>query len=288
MASITFVDAVAAAVEFLSRPLATSCAAVTLARLQKELQIQLLKHFAPRSLGGGSRRGLLFTPSTPPRPVRDACVAAGLPVTWSSWFARLVGGAEFELFVGAAAVTITPSGSMSVTLWTPKPKFEDVLLVSDEADDDDLFAAIEAQRHQQWLSSTLAAFPRVPGQLAVPAQSAFRGHSRSASFSSIASTSSIASSSTASGASFSSVDTASSRSSSPAASPVCDSAAPLPEVYVDRSKTEIARYDGGKTNVLTGGVMLGAKPAAPKPAAPMLAPTQRAPAPATWWRSPRA
>lgn len=31
-------------------------------------------------------------------------------------------------------------------------------------------------------------------------------------------------------------------------------------VFIDTSKTEVTPYDGGKTTVLTGGVMLGAPP----------------------------
>jgi protein Tob/BTG len=42
------------------------------------------------------------------------------------------------------------------------------------------------------------------------------------------------------------------------------SRARVPEVFIDASKKEVTNYDGGKTTVLTGGVMLGAsKPAKP-------------------------
>jgi len=56
-------------------------------------------------------------------------------------------------------------------------------------------------------------------------------------------------------------------------------------VFVDTSKTEVTPYDGGKTTVLTGGVMLGGAPKAGKP-------KYKASSPATTssngWRSIRA
>ncbi|KII93406.1 hypothetical protein PLICRDRAFT_35611 [Plicaturopsis crispa FD-325 SS-3] len=58
-------------------------------------------------------------------------------------------------------------------------------------------------------------------------------------------------------------------------------------VFVDTSKNVVTPYDGGKTTVLTGGVMLGAKakPAAPKPVAPKAPAARFAPvASATSWR----
>jgi hypothetical protein len=54
-------------------------------------------------------------------------------------------------------------------------------------------------------------------------------------------------------------------------------------VFVDTSKNEVTPYDGGKTTVLTGGVMLGGgpKPKAKKAAPPIIqTPTS--------WRSSRA
>jgi hypothetical protein len=53
-------------------------------------------------------------------------------------------------------------------------------------------------------------------------------------------------------------------------------------VFVDTTKTEVTPYDGGKTTVLTGGVMLGGGPkTAPKPKATTNAAS-------TTWRSVRA
>ena len=55
-------------------------------------------------------------------------------------------------------------------------------------------------------------------------------------------------------------------------------------VFVDTSRTEVTNYDGGKTTVLTGGVMLGAARVGPasKPIA------SKASSTGFGWRSPRA
>ena len=93
------------------------------------------------------------------------------------------------------------------------------------------------------------------------------------------------SSSSSSGYTFSSVESGSSYSSSSTVSQTSCAAASTDErpkvklsrrerarqarVFVDTTKTAVTNYDGGKTTVLTGGVMLGgaAKPkAAPAPA----------------------
>ena len=60
-------------------------------------------------------------------------------------------------------------------------------------------------------------------------------------------------------------------------------------MFVDATKKEVTPYDGGKTTVLTGGVMLGggkAKPAPVLAAAP--APKKASPSSSSSWRSLRA
>ncbi|KAF8591967.1 hypothetical protein K439DRAFT_1643936 [Ramaria rubella] len=65
-------------------------------------------------------------------------------------------------------------------------------------------------------------------------------------------------------------------------------------VHIDATKTEVTPYDGGKTTVLTGGVMLGMKagaaiPATPAtPATPRFAATLQAASRKTIWRNPAA
>jgi hypothetical protein len=43
-------------------------------------------------------------------------------------------------------------------------------------------------------------------------------------------------------------------------------------IYVDSSKNQVTPYEGGKTTVLTGGVMLGAAPTLKVPARPVQVP----------------
>ncbi len=57
-------------------------------------------------------------------------------------------------------------------------------------------------------------------------------------------------------------------------------------MYVDVSRTEVTNYDGGKTTVLTGGVMLGQRAPVRPAAAPLAQKAQGAPAGS--WRSLRA
>lgn len=142
------------------------------------------------------------------------------------------------------------------------------------------------------------ALPPVPSvpqnlyQLQIPSQSSHQraafGHSRSSSRSSVASSSFSIYSSASSGGSTSddAMSSCSSLTSLTSASTAASSTCSLPlaaataggvggavgatkknarnrreRVFVDTSKTEVTPYDGGKTTVLTGGVMLGAVPA---------------------------
>jgi len=162
------------------------------------------------------------------------------------------------------------------------------LLEEDEAEDDQLFAMIADEvAAPTWMTPVLDKFP-VPPRSVSPL-SAVSTHSRSSS----------RSSNSSAGFSFTSADTFDTLDSYASMTTFSSTASKaLPEkeqgfklsrrerarqarVFVDTSKNEVTPYDGGKTTVLTGGVMLGGGPK-PKRAAP---PTVQTP---TSWRSIRA
>ncbi|KAJ6627247.1 hypothetical protein B0H10DRAFT_2210635 [Mycena sp. CBHHK59/15] len=143
------------------------------------------------------------------------------------------------------------------------------LLEDDSESDDQIFTMIADEIcAPTWMTPILAEFPK-PRSLSP--FSAISSHSRCSS----------RSSNSSSGFSFSSADSSrtsasGSMFSSPSAKSGDENAHPTQSrrerarqarVYVDTSKVEITPYDGGKTTVLTGGVMLGGGPkkAAPRP-----------------------
>jgi hypothetical protein len=141
------------------------------------------------------------------------------------------------------------------------------LLEEDDEEDDQLFAMIADEvAAPTWMTPVLDKFPTPPRS--VSPLSTISTHSRSSS----------RSSSSSSGFSFASADTFDSQASmttlsSTASKPVAEKEqgfklsrrerARQAKVFVDTSKTDVTPYDGGKTTVLTGGVMLGG---GPKPA----------------------
>lgn len=144
------------------------------------------------------------------------------------------------------------------------------IIYEDSDDDDELFAMIADEvREPTWITPIASQFPAVPppprstSSSPVSIISASSSHSRS---SSCSSGSVFSFSSQGSNDSYGSATTVSQCSTSP------DKLSPgklsrrerarQARVYIDMTKTDITNYDGGKTTVLTGGVMLGA---APKP-----------------------
>jgi hypothetical protein len=141
------------------------------------------------------------------------------------------------------------------------------LLEEDEEEDDQLFAMIADEvAAPTWLTPVLDKFPSPPRS--VSPLSTISTHSRSSS----------RSSSSSSGFSFTSADTFDSQASMTTLSSIASKSIPEQEqgfklsrrerarqakVFVDTTKTDVTPYDGGKTTVLTGGVMLGG---GPKPA----------------------
>ncbi|KAI0651600.1 hypothetical protein C8Q79DRAFT_46492 [Trametes meyenii] len=152
--------------------------------------------------------------------------------------------------------------------------------------DDELFNLIADEiREPTWLTPILSEFPKVPA----PERSI-----TSSPVSTISTLSSHSRSSSSSGCTFSSVDSAESFSSAITASQSSCTTSPSEQpkfklsrrerarqarVFVDQSKTAVTNYDGGKTTVLTGGVMLGAAAAKPTP---VVAPKKPIGAGASW------
>ncbi|KAI0662576.1 hypothetical protein C8Q70DRAFT_568137 [Cubamyces menziesii] len=169
-------------------------------------------------------------------------------------------------------------------------------LLEDEQDDDELFALIADEvREPTWLTPILSEFPPIPApersitSSPMSAVSTLSSHSRSSSSSS---SSGFTFSSVESSDSFGSATTISQASCSATSSPSDEKPkfklsrrerARQARVFVDTTKTAVTNYDGGKTTVLTGGVMLGGGNK-PKPA---VAP-KKANGSNTNWRSLRA
>ncbi|KAF8528073.1 hypothetical protein BU17DRAFT_38762 [Hysterangium stoloniferum] len=194
-------------------------------------------------------------------------------------------------------------------------------------DEDELFSMIADEiRAPTWLTPILSQFPAVPRPtITLPAQAkdVKPAESEPASASSTISTSSLlsvlsrhsrsssrSSDTSSSGFSFSSIESAGTTATSNyasscgghrvAASPskphVNNAILMTPRrdrtghVHIDASKTEVTPYDGGKTTVLTGGVMLGVKSSPAQvpstPSTPRFAATPQAAGRKTVWRNP--
>ncbi|KAL5495591.1 hypothetical protein ACEPAI_1054 [Sanghuangporus weigelae] len=184
----------------------------------------------------------------------------------------------------------TPQPIAAVPAPQPSKTLAQRLIEDDE--EEDLFSLIDAKvRDAEWKSPVTEVFPTTVsfgGQFTLTSAGAaaatatlmnpaasFLGHSRSSSRSSAtsASTSSsfLSDDALSSCGSLSSVSTASSALSDAGTSSTSTSISNdrklgharsrSGRVFIDKSRTEVTPYDGGKTTVLTGGVMLGASPA---------------------------
>ncbi|EKM60860.1 uncharacterized protein PHACADRAFT_247058 [Phanerochaete carnosa HHB-10118-sp] len=265
--------------------------------LDQNLTAQFQSSWAPHDpVKGSGRRCLTLSPAcAPPRSIYNACKSAG--IDWSKWIATL-GGLEFDLFIDPGNVSIhyahCEHGKV-FTIWREKVVEVKRKGVSEEAlqvqlkaqaqaralavagktlaqqiiceadDDDELFAMIADEvREPTWITPTSSEFPAIPpprstSSSPVSIMSASSSHSRS---SSCSSSSAFSFSSYGSTDSYGSTTTVSHCSTSP------DSKSGLKlsrrerarqsRVYIDKTRTEVTNYDGGKTTVLTGGVMLGA------------------------------
>lgn len=315
--------ALAQAITYITRPLIAQYSAVSVIKLQLALEANLTSQFSSswvpsEPLRGSGRRCLTLSPfGVPPRAIYTACKSAG--VEWSQWIA-LLGNFEFDLFIDPGCVSVRfgnwDAGKVGkfFTIWSedagkveqkktvaekearldaelkaqaaaraasakPMKTYAQQLLEVEE-DDEELFALIADEiREPTWLTPILSEFPRVPERSGSPMStiSTLSSHSRSSS---------------SSGFTFSSVETSSTVGSA-SQSPSDEKPqfklsrrerARQARVFVDASKNEVTNYDGGKTTVLTGGVMLGGG-AKPKPTvAPKKAPMSST----SSWRSLRA
>ncbi|PBL00890.1 hypothetical protein ARMGADRAFT_1073222 [Armillaria gallica] len=289
--SISVSVAVAHAVSFLTRPLMTSYPATTIIKLQLVLEANLTAHYAPswvpfEPLSGSGRRCLTLSPDClPPRVVYSACLATG--IQWFDWSARL-GGREFDFFVDPGCVYMRVGSSPeTVTIWAaegPSPAVPSVsvvntktvaqqLLEEDCDADERVFNMIADEMNDPtWMTPIVPHFsiPRSTSPL-----SSISSHSRCSSRSSNSSSSYSFSSSDSVGSESSGSSTPTSKSSQSRREK-----ARTARVFVDTSRTEVTPYDGGKTTVLTGGVMLGGSPS-PKAKKPT------GKAPTGYWRTVR-
>ena len=281
--------AVAHAIVFLTAKLRATYAPNTLLKLQMVLEANLTAHYAaswsPKDpVRGSGRRCMTLSPDClPPRPVWTACTAAN--VQWFDWIA-LLGNNEFDLFVDPGCVAIRFRDQI-INVWSDQPApapvapkiaapvfsepmlraqqssrktFAQQVLEEDREEEETIFNLLADEiSAPTWMTPILTQFP-MPGRSTSP-MSSISEQSRC---------SSRSSDSSSSGFSFSSAETASSRTSAASAKTgeVKQSRrerARQARVFVDTSKTEVTPYDGGKTTVLTGGVMLGGGKPASKP-----------------------
>jgi hypothetical protein len=306
MASSTSINvAIAHVITYLTRPLIVSYSAATIVKLQLVLETNFTALFAPswvpkEPLRGSGRRCLTLSPNClPPRAIYAACLATG--VQWFDWIA-LLGGREFDLFVDPGCISVrfgkkgTPgshlivwSGESSTTPALDESKVQaqfkvqadarakmqrktlaQQLLEEDEDDEDQLFALIADQVSAPTRMSPIPIRSSSPlSVISDQSRSSSRSSNSSSGFSfdSYGSDTTI---STLSSSSFSSnglVEAKQSRREK----------ARKARVFVDPTKTEVTPYDGGKTNVLTGGVMLGGAPKERK--------ATRSTQPSVHWRS---
>ena len=282
--TLSLSTAVTRVIIFLTEKLISSYPDNTLLKLQRALKDNLTTHYAPywdvqRPIKGSARRSMTLSPMClPPRPIWSACAAAN--VQWFDWIS-LLGNKEFDLFVDPGCIAVRCQ-NMVYSVWTAEPAssaapvsnfvptttrtFAQQLIGNDSEEDQKLFEVLADEIN----SGPVRAAP-ISTQFAIPARStspfsSVSEHSRCSSRSSSSNSSGASAFSFASDPSSSHTSLSASTSSSKG-----DGKQSRRErirqsrVFVDTSKTEVTPYDGGKTTVLTGGVMLGGGPKAAKP-----------------------
>ncbi|KAH9075775.1 hypothetical protein EDB83DRAFT_2218406 [Lactarius deliciosus] len=259
------------AIAYLTRPLVAFMPASTVTKLQLALEANLTAHYAhswvpSEPLRGSGRRCLSISPtSLPPRPIYASCVAA--KVQWSEWMTAL-GNVEFDLFVdpGLVSVRFIRRGATSklITIWSEEGAEE-----PRSQSEGSRASASSAQHRVQLSAKTEPVLPTLAQQLMIEDEedeeelfTALANELREPTW------------------------TTPVLSQFPSAIPQKCSTLSRRErarkarVFIDTTKKEVTNYDGGKTTVLTGGVMLGGRPVPPKPAS--------AAASSCDWRSTRA
>ncbi|KAF9056641.1 hypothetical protein BJ165DRAFT_548138 [Panaeolus papilionaceus] len=279
--------AVAHVISFLTAKLPSSYPANTLLKLQMVLEANLTAHCAPswvpaEPVRGSGRRCMTLSPAClPPRPIWSACAATG--VQWFDWIASL-GNKEFDLFVDPGCVAIRLDGVI-LNVWcdesrlvaastVPKinmPVFSEPmiqaslraatraftsktvaqqLVEADKEEEEQIFAMLNDEiAAPTWVTPIITQFP-MPARSTSPLSSiSEQSRCSSRSSNSSSSTFSLASSDATSRSSKSGEFKQSRRERARQA-----------RVFIDTTKTDVTPYDGGKTTVLTGGVMLGGGP----------------------------
>ncbi|KAF8514505.1 hypothetical protein JB92DRAFT_2719419 [Gautieria morchelliformis] len=269
------------AIAYLTRSLIGRYSATTIDLLHFTLERNLAKQyennwFPTDPQRGSGRRCLSLSPNgTPPRPIYYACKSAR--VNWEDWMTCL-GGVEMDLFVdpGCVSARFGKWGTSGVgkiyIVWSaitdiknpqqsaPQRQTVAQSLVDDD-DEDELFNMIADEiRAPTWMTPILDQFPTVPRPTVVvpsPSQEAQTEDPESATSASTTHSSLL------------SFDGANTPLMTPNGKNTRRERARQARVHVDATKTDVTPYDGGKTTVLTGGVMLGMKAtAAPIPATP--------------------
>jgi hypothetical protein len=284
--TLSLSTAVTRVVIFLTEKLISSYPDNTIIKLQSALKDNLTTHYAPywdvlRPINGSARRSMTLSPMRlPPRPVWSACATAN--VQWFDWIS-LLGNKEFDLFVDPGCIAVRCQ-DMVYSVWTAEPAstaaavsnfvpptvnstrtLAQQIIGNDDEEDQLLFQVLAEEIN----SGPVRAAP-ISTQIAIPPRStsplsSVSEHSRCSSRSSSSNSSGASAFSFASDTSSSHTSLSGSTSSSKG-----DSKQSRRErirqirVFVDTSKTEVTPYDGGKTTVLTGGVMLGGGPKAAK------------------------
>ena len=217
----------------------------------------------------------------PPRPIWSSCATAN--VQWFDWIS-LLGNKEFDLFVDPGCIAVRCQ-NMVYSVWTAEPAltaaavsnfvpgtvsstrtFAQQLIGNDLEEDQLLFQVLANEIN----SGPVRAAP-ISTQITIPARStsplsSVSEHSRCSSRSSSSNSSGTSAFSFASDTSSSHTSLSASTSSSQGdAKQSRRERIRQSRVFIDTSKTEVTPYDGGKTTVLTGGVMLGGGPKAAKP-----------------------
>ncbi|KAG1866316.1 hypothetical protein C8R48DRAFT_600293 [Suillus tomentosus] len=220
----------AQAIAYLTRPLLLTYPVATIIRLQLALEANLTALFAPswvpkEPLRGSGRRCLTFSPNClPPRAVYAACLASS--VQWFDWIAVL-GGQEFDFFVDPGCISVRfGKGTELITVWSEELMAQTVF--------------VPPHTHSSQLSSKSKTFAQ---------QLLENDHTDDDELFALI---------------------ADEVSAPTWMTPITDrfpssqlsrrERARQARVFIDTSKTEVTPYDGGKTTVLTGGVMLGAPP----------------------------
>ncbi|KAG2358180.1 hypothetical protein BDR07DRAFT_1362401 [Suillus spraguei] len=264
------------AITYLTRPLTVTHPAATIDRLQSVLEANLTALFAPtwtpkEPRSGSRQRCLTLSPNRlPPRAIYTACLASN--VQWFDWIAAL-GGREFDFHVDPGCISVQFGiGTKLITIWAEEiPKAVSVahhmpfsqlplnnsrsktlaqqLWENDRTEDEELFTLIADEiSAPTWMTPVVDRF-RAPARSESPLSAI-----------STDSCSSYCSSDLCSCFSATATSTMSPKSNMQLFQLTRREKARQTRVFVDTSKTEVIPYDGGKTTVLTGGVMLGAAP----------------------------